>query len=145
MYDPKNAQGWREAVAIVAGSAVNEPLEGPLDVSLSFFFPRPKSHYGTGKNSELVKTSAPVHHAQKPDIDNVIKSTLDGMNGVLYGDDKQVIRIWAEKRWAHRPDQSGLALCIEVHEEPLADQQYQDQRSASASLTEHVASDLSVD
>ena len=121
MYDPRTAHEWRETVAIVVGSAVSKPIEGPVELSLAFFFPRPKSHYGTGKNSELVKASAPIHHAQKPDIDNVIKSTLDAMNGILYGDDKQVIRIQAEKRWAHQPEQAGVALCIEVHEEPLED------------------------
>ena len=131
MYDPRTAHEWRETVAIVVGSAVSEPIEGPVRLSLAFFFPRPKSHYGTGKNSDVVKASAPVHHAQKPDIDNVIKSTLDAMNGVLYGDDKQVIQLRAEKRWAHQPDQSGLALCIEAHEELQSDQQHQVQRNIS--------------
>ena len=131
MYDPRTAHEWRETVAIVVGSAVSKPIEGPVELSLAFFFPRPKSHYGTGKNSELVKASAPVHHAQKPDIDNVIKSTLDAMNGILYEDDKQVIRLRAEKRWAHQPDQAGLALCVEVQQELESDQQSQVQRSIS--------------
>ena len=113
MYDPRTAHEWREAVAIVTGSTVDKPIEGPVDLSLAFFFPRPKSHYGTGKNSNVLKASAPKHHAQKPDIDNVIKSTLDAMNGVLYGDDKQVIRVQAEKRWALQPDQAGVALTID--------------------------------
>ena len=131
MYDPRTAHEWRETVAIVVGSAVSKPIEGPVELSLAFFFPRPKSHYGTGKNSELVKASAPVHHAQKPDIDNVIKSTLDAMNGILYEDDKQVIQLRAEKRWAHQPDQAGLALCVEVQQELESDQQSQVQRSIS--------------
>ena len=131
MYDPRTAHEWRETVAIVVGSAVSKPIEGPVELSLAFFFPRPKSHYGTGKNSELVKPSAPVHHAQKPDIDNVIKSTLDAMNGILYQDDKQVIRLQAEKRWAHHPDQAGLALLVTGDEELPSDQQHQVQRSIS--------------
>ena len=141
MYDPRTASEWRETVAITVGSAVDKPLEGPVGLALAFFFPRPKSHYGTGKNSAMLKGSAPTVHAQKPDIDNVIKSTLDAMNGVAYQDDKQVIQVRAEKRWALRPEQSGAAICIEVHEEPPSDRQCQDQRNASASLIECEVSD----
>ena len=112
MYDPKTAHKWRETVAMVAGAAIKRQLEGPLDVSLVFFFPRPKSHYGTGKNSDVLKASAPTYHTQKPDIDNVCKSTLDAMNDVVYGDDKQVVKLLAEKRWAHQPGQAGLALRV---------------------------------
>lgn len=112
MYDPKTAHEWRETVAKVAGAAVSEPLEGPLEVTLVFYFPRPKSHYGTGKNSEVLKPSAPVHHMQKPDVDNVCKSTLDAMNAVVYQDDKQVVRLRAQKEWAAQPDQAGLALRV---------------------------------
>ena len=112
MYDPKTAHEWRETVAKVAGAAITEPLEGSLEVTLVFYFPRPKSHYGTGKNSEVLKPSAPVHHMQKPDVDNVCKSTLDAMNAVVYQDDKQVVRLRAQKEGAAQPDQAGLALRV---------------------------------
>jgi Holliday junction resolvase RusA-like endonuclease len=28
---------------------------------------------------------------KKPDIDNIVKAILDGMNGIVYVDDKQVV------------------------------------------------------
>lgn len=110
IYDPKTAEPWRKAVAYAVRECVEFPYEEPLDLTLTFYFPRPKSHYGTGKNSGRIKGSAPKHHAQKIDIDNAIKSTLDAMNMVLYLDDKQVTRVIAQKLWAPRPDQAGLAL-----------------------------------
>ena len=110
LYDPKNAKPWRDAVANTIGEMVDTPFEGPLELTMPFSFPRPKSHYGTGKNSDLIKGSAPKHHAQKPDLDNVIKSTMDAMNGVLYLDDKQVIQVTALKGWADRSEQPGLQL-----------------------------------
>jgi len=112
IYDPKTAEPWRKAVAYEVRKLIDVPYEGPLDLTMIFSFPRPKSHYGTGKNSDLIKGSAPKHHTQKVDIDNVIKSTLDAMNEVLYQDDKQVARLLAEKRWAHQPHQAGLALQV---------------------------------
>jgi Holliday junction resolvase RusA-like endonuclease len=40
---------------------------------------------------------------KKPDADNVVKSLKDGMNGVVYGDDGQVIDLWVSKRYSRAP------------------------------------------
>jgi len=66
-----------------------EPIQGPLAVFLVFVMPRPKSHYRAGKNSHLVKDSAPAYPHQ--DIDNLAKGALDVMTGRVYEDDRQVI------------------------------------------------------
>lgn len=110
IYDPKTAKPWREAVSSTVARAVDTPRSGPLELVMTFQLPRPKSHYGTGKNKDLVKKSAPQFHSQKSDIDNIIKSTLDAMNGVLYKDDAQVSKITAQKVWADFPELAGLAL-----------------------------------
>jgi Holliday junction resolvase RusA-like endonuclease len=39
----------------------------------------------------------------KPDLDNVAKAVLDALNGVIYADDKQVIKLVAEKRYSLEP------------------------------------------
>lgn len=39
----------------------------------------------------------------KPDLDNVAKAVLDALNGVIYLDDKQVVRLMAEKRYSFDP------------------------------------------
>jgi Holliday junction resolvase RusA-like endonuclease len=39
----------------------------------------------------------------KPDLDNVAKAVLDALNGVIYEDDKQVIRLVAEKKYSFEP------------------------------------------
>lgn len=113
IYDPKTAKPWRKAVAYEVRKQVDVPLDGPLQLTMCFFFPRPKSHYGTGKNSELLKASAPTYHSQKPDIDNIVKSSLDAMNDVAYGDDKQVVELSATKVWADLHQPCGLALTID--------------------------------
>lgn len=39
----------------------------------------------------------------RTDIDNVAKAVLDGLNGVAYIDDRQVVALTALKAWAERP------------------------------------------
>lgn len=39
----------------------------------------------------------------RPDLDNYIKSALDGMNGVVYADDSCVTTILAKKRYSDNP------------------------------------------
>jgi Holliday junction resolvase RusA-like endonuclease len=39
----------------------------------------------------------------KPDLDNVAKAVLDALNGVIYLDDKQVVRLVAEKKYSFEP------------------------------------------
>lgn len=39
----------------------------------------------------------------KPDIDNYVKSVLDGLNGVLFMDDKQIVDFRAIKKYSSNP------------------------------------------
>ena len=39
----------------------------------------------------------------KPDLDNVAKAVLDACQGVVYQDDKQVVKLVAEKRYSYDP------------------------------------------
>ena len=39
----------------------------------------------------------------RPDIDNLVKIVLDGLNGVAFMDDKQVIELYAIKRYSIEP------------------------------------------
>jgi Holliday junction resolvase RusA-like endonuclease len=39
-------------------------------------------------------------YPQKPDLDNIAKAILDGLNGVAYTDDKQIVCMTVYKRYA---------------------------------------------
>lgn len=98
----KNARtGERKAHPIVAFKATvrlaaerayqGPPLAGPLDMTLGFVMPRPAS---------LVWKTRPMPrawHGKKPDVDNLVKSTLDALRGLLFVDDGQVARLWLSK------------------------------------------------
>jgi Holliday junction resolvase RusA-like endonuclease len=92
MYDAGTAEGWKGLIAVAAREHIPaKPLEGPLNVSIKFFFERPKSHYRTGKHSGELRPDAPIWHASKPDRDNAEKAVLDCLTTIgMWKDDCQV-------------------------------------------------------
>jgi crossover junction endodeoxyribonuclease RusA len=101
---------WREAVkAGAAGHA--EALAGPVEVSIDFYMPRPKSHYRTGRNAGLLRDNAPAHVAVKPDIDKCARATLDALTDVgMFADDAQVAVLIASMRYAASPTSVGAVI-----------------------------------
>lgn len=88
-------------VACVSGAwAEQPPITGAVEVVLLFVLPRPAGHWGTGRNSETLKPSAPVAHTQPADADKLARLVNDALvlAGVLV-DDAQVNRLVATKRW----------------------------------------------
>jgi len=80
-----------------------EPMAGPLVMYVKFVMPRAKGHYGTGRNADILKPSAPGHHTKKPDLDNLVKFAKDCLNGVTWGDDSQVVLLHATKEYGEHP------------------------------------------
>lgn len=68
-------------------------FEGPIGVSLTFVFVRPKS---------VSEKKRPLPSV-KPDIDNVCKSVFDSGTGLLWRDDSQVVYLQAFKQYGDRP------------------------------------------
>ena len=98
---------WRADVKDAASRALeafpqwNPEPKQPFLVELAFFLPRPKSHFGTGRNAHLIKASAPALPTTKPDIDKLERSTLDALKTAgIFGDDAQVVRVIKDKLYA---------------------------------------------
>ena len=94
VYTPTQTKQFEKYVKLVAAQhAPRELLTGALEVQLDFFLPRPKS--------------LPIkikYHTKKPDIDNLAKSVLDAMEGIIYVNDAQVISLLVTKDY-------GAPLC----------------------------------
>jgi len=85
----------------------------PLTVCAVFRFPRPQGHYGTGKNANRLKASAPEFHVTKPDADKLMRSIGDAIeqSGMARGD--QQITSWnVAKRWCVEPEVPGVLLTL---------------------------------
>lgn len=80
---------------------VTKKFEGPLRVHIVFYIPRPKSHYGTGRNENNLKPSAPSYpDGSRQDLDNLEKFAYDCLNGLAWNDDRQIVENFSRKVWA---------------------------------------------
>jgi len=83
-----------------------------LRVDFEFIFSRPKSHFGTGRNANKLKPSAPKFFIKKPDYDNLEKFALDAMNNHVYTDDNLVAGGFTWKRYAKYGEHNKTVITI---------------------------------
>ena len=69
----------------------------PVCVDIKFYMRRPNEHFKGKDRSKPLKTGLPIAHTIAPDIDNLAKFVLDGMNKLVCQDDKQVVKLTALK------------------------------------------------
>lgn len=92
VFEPKKQRDYRPHIRLAASRAMEgrSPLESALAISATFIFPRPKSHFWTGKRSNILRDDAPRLHVSRPDTSNLVKLIEDALNGVVWRDDSQI-------------------------------------------------------
>jgi Holliday junction resolvase RusA-like endonuclease len=97
-FTPSKTRNFEAVVSLIARQQAPEtPLEGPLAVDIFFAFTVPKSR-------AKKKTQAQRYKDTKPDIDNLIKAVLDGLNTAgIWRDDAQIAILRAAKTWSESP------------------------------------------
>lgn len=103
---------WREAVVAAATNqgAANMRLDGPIHVDVSFYLPRPKSHFRA--NGDL-KPTAPFVQSNTPDLDKLLRSTLDALvQAAVIADDARVQHIEARKLYATSERAPGALIML---------------------------------
>jgi Holliday junction resolvase RusA-like endonuclease len=98
----------KRVASFVMGS--RPPLSGALSVSMRFRMPIPKS---ATKALKAAMAAGEVAHISKPDASNLVKAAEDALNGVMFHDDSQVVRLFVSKVYS---DQPGLDVRIEALE-----------------------------
>lgn len=92
----KAGREWRESIAGAVAAEMNRtgfrtvPPRVPVVIEMVFFRVRAASHFGTGRNSLVLKGSAPALPSVKPDVDKLARGVLDALKGVAWHDDGQV-------------------------------------------------------
>lgn len=109
-YTPRETVEYEQAIATSYIEHGGRMHEGACTVKVTAYYGIPKS-WSKAKKMEVI--SRGLSPQTKPDIDNIVKVVMDGLNGVAYLDDKQVVRVVAEKRYS----QTTEGLDIEVHGE----------------------------
>ena len=77
-----------------------------IRIKMKFKFEVPKSYSKKKRNQALEGKIRPT----KADIDNYIKSVLDGLNGRAFKDDRYVYAVLAEKEYS---EEAGIEVTIE--------------------------------
>lgn len=99
---------WQAAVGWRAKAQGLRPVRGAVSVSAGFRFPRPKGHYG----KRGLRPSAPAHHTVKPDLDKLSRAILDGLTGIAFVDDSQVVILDVRKEWAAEECEAGAWITV---------------------------------
>jgi Holliday junction resolvase RusA-like endonuclease len=107
-YTPEKTRTYETLIKEASQEAMgsSEPLETPVTLYLYIRVPIPKSC--TKKRLEAINNGSekPI---KKPDASNILKSVEDGMNGVVYKDDSQIVNIHVTKVYSSQP---GVDICV---------------------------------
>lgn len=114
-FDPSSSDK-ADFLSISLNNRPEKPIIDPIDLNLTFLFPRPASHYVSGNRSKPLKKNAPTAHVSKPDIDNLVKFVMDALNGKFWLDDKQVYHLVAVKVYSEVP---ATRIVISWGHEPI--------------------------
>jgi len=96
VYTPESTRIYEEEIKIrYKEKYKNEMLDGNIAVEV-FINKKPASYLGIKKYNKLLGKYCNI----KPDTDNVVKAVLDALNGVAYADDKNVVELYAVKKYS---------------------------------------------
>lgn len=74
-------------------------LNDALAVDLTFYRQRPRQHFGQGRNSGSLLSSAPAYPAKKPDLLKLARAIEDALTGTIWIDDARIVSETLRKRW----------------------------------------------
>ena len=99
-------KAWRDNVAQAVWRTMNErefiidPLKGPVQLHVWFYFEKPKSN----------RTYRPTSR-QVGDLDKLLRAVCDAITDAGgYDDDSQVVSISGEKLWADQETRPGVVI-----------------------------------
>lgn len=95
-YTPEKTKTYETEVGMMARAAMgaSEVLEGALETFIYVTFPVPPSYSKKRTEACLNNTEK---HTKRPDLDNVIKAVIDGMDKIVFNNDSQITSIHSTK------------------------------------------------
>ena len=116
-YTPEKTRKYEAQVSHYATQAMRqsgcEIFEGPVSVHVQAAMAIPESWSKKKRESAQQLIIWPI---SRPDLDNIIKAALDGINEIVFADDSQVVKLSGSKLYSANPQ---LTVTIEeVGKEP---------------------------
>ena len=103
-YDPEKSRNYKAYVKLLASEAMQRIgltlTELPLEVEIIADVAIPASKSKKFKEQALNGLQLPI---KKPDVDNVAKIILDSISGIVYKDDKQIVKLTVSKKYSDTP------------------------------------------
>ncbi len=107
-YTPKGTKTYETEIKQAFNNAGGESFGNvPVSIEVTALYPIPKSARKADKEQMEKGMMLPLG---KPDIDNVLKSVMDALNGMAFDNDAQVVFVKALKRY----DLIGAAGAVEI-------------------------------
>lgn len=112
-YTPKTTASFENLVKLKAEKEFLRPLEGAIHLSIRFYLPRPQ---------RMIWKTRPMPEIccdKRPDIDNLAKAVIDGLNGIAFKDDGQIADLHITKKY-HAGDSEPRTIimvdCVKNHD-----------------------------
>jgi len=101
-FTPKSTRKYENQIRLVAQQIMDKapPYEGPVICRVEAFLPVPTSWSKKRQRLALEGLILPAVH---PDLDQYIKTAWDALNGIVFKDDRQVVRALASKVYDEIP------------------------------------------
>lgn len=102
MFTPQKTANYETLIAMAAQQAMagRELIGGPVLVEMKIMVSVAAS-WSEKKTAEAL--AGDVMPTKKPDADNVLKAICDGINGIVFKDDVQVVNVSLSKRFSETP------------------------------------------
>lgn len=102
MFTPQKTANYESLIAMAAQAAMQgrDLIIGPVMVEMKIFVSVAAS-WSKKKTAEALQGL--VMPTKKPDADNVLKAICDGINGIVFKDDVQVVNVSMSKRFGETP------------------------------------------
>ena len=103
-YEKSNIKSYKQRIGYIARKEFKKPIERdtPLEINMKFYMPIPQ-YLSKVKKNRLTLEKEVKYVTKKPDLDNLLKAILDGLNGIAYFDDGQVVKLSVEKVYSFNP------------------------------------------
>lgn len=104
-YTPEKTKNFEDALRFEFMSSNCEAMpvydrDMTLEANILIGVSIPKSY---SKKKQALCRDRFIAPAKKPDIDNIVKSIFDALNGYAFADDVQIVKVRAEKVYAEEP------------------------------------------
>ncbi|MFW6173908.1 MAG: RusA family crossover junction endodeoxyribonuclease [Elusimicrobiota bacterium] len=107
IYTPKTTATFENLIKLKAEEHFQNPMDGSISLAIRFYLPRPK------RLIWKCKPMPEVYSDKRPDIDNLAKAVIDGLNGVAFKDDGQIADLHITKKFHAGDDKPKTIVMVD--------------------------------